>query len=156
MCSVTENHDEYYAVVSLNTLLETIPETFIVEFIWNLFIWISRFDSLAAHRVIVPLHKALHVALFLPTKEQRGTFEGRFVSRGTKLPQNDYILSREESWGYLYIYMVCKGPMTREGTSNVRMCKAWMWSQNWDFRFYLLPTNVDCYRLNVYFYMCKL
>ena len=62
------------------------------------------------------------------------TFEGRFVSRGTKLRVSGCLLPKELRCISSWRYTDCKGPMTREGTCPYLHSRlwAWMWTQNSD------------------------
>ena len=56
------------------------------------------FNTLPVRLLVVPLSKALQVALLLSTQEEMGTCEGRFISRGAKLRVSGCILPRELRW----------------------------------------------------------
>ena len=66
-------------------------------------------------QLAVSLIKVFHAALLRSTLEQKGTCEGRFVSRGTKLRVSGCILTGEFR-GYPDGYMDGNDLKTRDGT----------------------------------------
>ena len=63
-------------------------------------------NTLLVRLFVVPLSKALHVALILSTRS-KWVHEGRFVSRGAKLHVSGFIiLTRELRWISRYIWIV--------------------------------------------------